>query len=773
MLLYDWSFESVSVEPVILSAWDGGATLSIIIRNEGATAITDWGVRWDMDAAVTTAWNADIVEVGGLSLATPQDGFDVIAPGEAVSFGFNLDTGGDDWVEPVFDFGVLATDTTTDPGTPTEPDPTPVPDPDPDPPASGNSPVASQLLDIVILESSSWSTGFTANILINNPTGDDITIDAVQWALSDGVTIDSWWNADIAVVDGIASAIPADGYKVVRAGETVSFGFNASHPVDTDTTFEPMVYVAGEDAPETPSNPPPVEPATPLPDPSFLGLAETDAFSVQIESLSATATGFSASLNIANPGQTDIPIDQIRFAVPDGFTVDYAWNATIIVVDGIAMLVPNPDLAVVAGGQAVSFGFNASHPAGADTTLVPVIYVDADLAATLEPAPDIPSLPGSPSEPWDGIAAFNPIVGTQTFGPPYTFTDENGLVETAKAIQDMGSNIIKIALDPTLYGMSSLYQYQPVELLTLNPAFAEVLAMDFDHYFFWLDRAGPWVDGLGISDAEAALEYQVTYELAAFLLQTFEGTGKSFYIGNWESDWQLLSWDTTIEDADDGRVAGYIDWINIRQAAIDQAEADIGSAGVSIYHYIEVNRVEDSQAGLERVTDQVLPHVDIDLVSYSAYDVLLNADNIGKYDQALGDNLDYIAAQLTPRDDLPFENRVFLGEFGFYLAYVTPEQQYDLTIDVMQAAIGWGVPFALVWQMYDTPAYEQLYLIGPDGEPTAVYHAIANYDSRLEAWYEDYLLAEGQAPTDAALRTQALLILADLAENPPVDFLEG
>src|SRR3954447_15795426 len=44
------------------------------------------------------------------------------------------------------------------------------------------------------------------------------------------------------------------------------------------------------------------------------------------------------------------------------------------------------------------------------------------------------------------IDTFNYIIGTQTFSPLYHFTSDTPLVETAKAIAAMGSNLIKFRM---------------------------------------------------------------------------------------------------------------------------------------------------------------------------------------------------------------------------------------------------------------------------------------------------------------------------------------
>ncbi|MCV0428073.1 MAG: cellulose binding domain-containing protein [Roseibium sp.] len=640
--LFDWAApQSVDIDTVVLSEWDGGASVSVIVKNTGTETLQDWALAFEVPGEINYVWDASIDHEGVIAIATPDVLKEEIAPGEASAFGFNILLGPEGWEEPQFQFGQL---TENGSGSPEpdipgveEPDPDPAPAPTPDagtpPPPADNQTSVSHDVEVSVIYASTWATGFSANILLANPTTEEITLSEIFWSLPDGVTIDAVWNADVAVVDGLATFVPNDGFTVIGAGQAVSIGLNASHDSGETVTIDPTVYVLGTTTPNQPD-----EPDTP----------------------------------------SDTPV----------------------------------------------------------------------------------------SEPWDGTAPLNPIIGTQSIGPGYTFTGENGLVETAKAIRESGSNILKIALDPTLYGMSSLYQWQPVELLTKNEAFQEVLAMDFDHYFFWLERSGPWADNLGISPEEYEQEYKVTYDLARHLLETFEGTGKTFYIGNWETDWNLLEWNPTIEDVNDTRIDGLVDWINLRQDAVDQAKMDVQAEGVSVFHYLELNRVDDARTNnFERVVNEVLPRTNVDLVSYSAYDVLLREENIGNFSEVLARNLDYIASLLPEKEGLPFDKRVFIGEFGFYLKYMTPEQQYDLTLEVLKGAVEWGTPFALIWQMYDTAANEGLYLIGPDGRPTAIALLLEDYNQQMAAWFDTFRQSNGRSPTDEETRIQALNVLNQFPSN--------
>lgn len=56
----------------------------------------------------------------------------------------------------------------------------------------------------------------------------------------------------------------------------------------------------------------------------------------------------------------------------------------------------------------------------------------------------------SPSE--DSIDTQNYVLGTQTIGIRYQFTEKTGLVETAERIHGMGSNLLKIALNTKYSG---------------------------------------------------------------------------------------------------------------------------------------------------------------------------------------------------------------------------------------------------------------------------------------------------------------------------------
>jgi len=74
------------------------------------------------------------------------------------------------------------------------------------------------------------------------------------------------------------------------------------------------------------------------------------------------------------------------------------------------------------------------------------------------------------------VENYNYVIGTQSIGPNYKFTTDDKLVETAKAIYDMGSNMIKISLSTGSYGLSGSYA-DLTSLVRDNSSFRMVLDM--------------------------------------------------------------------------------------------------------------------------------------------------------------------------------------------------------------------------------------------------------------------------------------------------------
>ncbi len=230
------------------------------------------------------------------------------------------------------------------------------------------------------------------------------------------------------------------------------------------------------------------------------------------------------------------------------------------------------------------------------------------------------------------VDAYNIHLGTQTFAGRYQFTTNTLLVETAQAIQTMGSDVLKfymgraydekyrITLRPSITSLTTLARDEP--------SCRRVLDMPFRHTFVWAYAFSPGADAYwfdGMSAVERQKEYTEIYSLTTHLLTTYNQTGRSFYLGHWEGDWHLLPDYSTSHNPSGTALQGMRDWLNTRQQAVDDAMRTIPHTNVAVYGYTEVNRVRDAMlngAGSnQRLVNQVLPAVtNLDYVSWSSYD---------------------------------------------------------------------------------------------------------------------------------------------------------
>jgi len=365
------------------------------------------------------------------------------------------------------------------------------------------------------------------------------------------------------------------------------------------------------------------------------------------------------------------------------------------------------------------------------------------------------------------VDTFNTILGTQTIGVRYGFTGKTRLVETAERIREMGSNILKISMTRKYSGPDySLPKRNDirslVDLAGKEPSFKAVLDMPFAYYHIWAYcfSSGWWADGL--SAEERAAEYAEMYALARHLLKRYEGTGKTFLIGHWEGDWHLHPGYNAKRDPSEVAIRGMIDWLNVRQKAIDDAKRDAPAKGVRLYHYTEANLVQKAIEGRKCLVNHVLPHTTVDYVSYSSYDTI-NA-HAGDVRQALHRALDTIESKLRAKAGIPGK-RVFIGEYGFPLERTkTAARQDALARDVCRAAVEWGCPFVLYWEMYcnenKTGKHRGFWLIDDKNRKQPFYFTLQTYYARSRAFVASFRKRHGRLPTDAEYRKQALRLLA-------------
>lgn len=364
---------------------------------------------------------------------------------------------------------------------------------------------------------------------------------------------------------------------------------------------------------------------------------------------------------------------------------------------------------------------------------------------------DTPTQTESQTDAGKSLGEFPPseVVGATHVGGTYHFTDEDFLNEGARELATIGTDVIKL----WLHRMGEKYphnsdwkdSYESMVEVAKTQYVRKAFDRPFSTYVLLAHsyHGGPWVtfqDGLtnsDIADIEDRLE-----ALTRHLLETYDGTGKTFVLQNWEGDnlAQKQSSDPLPADI----AERFQQWLTARQTGVERARNAVES-DVTVLHAAEVNYVLDAKnSGTARVINEVVPETEVDLVSYSAWEM---GDQLAGEGWAPGHNgekqfddaerivtetLDYIDSQAPEPNEYVRESltdrqsNVFLGEFGSPLQQQGEETAMNIIRSILEHSLDWGVRWALYWQLYcnnkmvegEVTANDDVrgfYLIRPDG----------------------------------------------------------
>ncbi|PWD98954.1 hypothetical protein [Marinilabilia rubra] len=377
---------------------------------------------------------------------------------------------------------------------------------------------------------------------------------------------------------------------------------------------------------------------------------------------------------------------------------------------------------------------------------------------------------------------YNYVIGTQTVGSKYQFTDETMLVETAKEIKNMGSNLLKFSMNPRYctenYGLPKNDSIKSLlDLATMEPSVKKVLDMDFKYYHIWVYGFSQYTEEPegekrdtnqikfigGYPDEYANALYQELYDLTSYFLKKYNNSGKIFYLGHWEGDWHLRWHFDRTKPVDIQTLQGMKKWELVRQKAIDDAKRDISHENVEIYNYIEVNLVKiGMEEGAATVTNSVLEVVNPDYVSYSAYDTTNPYKSEEALTEGLHEGLDYIESFLQPKSGLPEGKRVWIGEYGSPTVHYSEEEQNERSVWSIKAGLKWGSPFILYWELYnneiDKETGEQVgyWMIDDSGEKQKIWYTYQQFYEEARSFVNRYYLDHGDVPDFDTFRDKAL-----------------
>lgn len=348
------------------------------------------------------------------------------------------------------------------------------------------------------------------------------------------------------------------------------------------------------------------------------------------------------------------------------------------------------------------------------------------------------------------IDSYNVRVGTQTFAGLYQFTTNTLLVETAEAIRELGSDIMKGYLGPDFprqYHISLPVSITNLVSLAQNePSCRRTLDMSFRHFILWVYPFGEFWPFDGYSKAERSNEYRQIRDLATYLLTNYNNSGKTFYLGHWEGDWYLLPGYNVNTNPSPMAMQGMIDWLNTRQQAIDDARQQVPHTNVDVFCYAEVNRVRDAIVGganvNQRMINRVVPYItNLDFISWSAYDGMdLNPSDLVV-------TFDYLNSKLpSAKENVIPGRRIWIGEYGW--GTLTTDQQEPKTRTFISRALNWGPRFLLFWEIYNNEPNRHFCLIDSNETKVPTYYLHRRFIKRARLAAARFLESEDRLPND-------------------------
>ena len=300
-------------------------------------------------------------------------------------------------------------------------------------------------------------------------------------------------------------------------------------------------------------------------------------------------------------------------------------------------------------------------------------------------------------------ANFNARFGSAHVSGKYYFTEKPFLIEGAERILEMGSRLGKFWFDPQSPNKSyPFHSHWPacetLSALAKTEYFQSVWKLPFQTIL--LEANSPIERGWRKSGFKDEFYKAVTkeyYDLAAYFYQLFHDRTITIVLQNWEGDWALRGdgekWQPPAPDWQE-RCEKMQRWLAARQTGVSKARAEFAAISKCVVaHAVEVNRVTDAWKGIPTVTRNVLPGIEVDLVSFSAYDGINSGEPL-LFWKCLNE-----IRQRARTGSLYGPGSLMVGEFGIpeNVHPLRVRERYDEMLGVMLLM---NVHFGAHWELY-------------------------------------------------------------------------
>lgn len=300
------------------------------------------------------------------------------------------------------------------------------------------------------------------------------------------------------------------------------------------------------------------------------------------------------------------------------------------------------------------------------------------------------------------------IIGATHVGGKYNFTKEPYLLEGCKKLNDLGLGVCKLWFYKNQTGYmynsdSSFCKVKTLKEMAQQSEFIQAFNIPFSTFILSTSANQTNMleaDSIGLVREE--LEY---FELTKYLLDTYKNRDVKFILENWEGDWIVrggVGWDAQWGRVDppkniEKKFKSLQLVFKARQNGVNRARAINKNSKCKVFHAIEVNKVIDAMYGVPSLTNNVLPFVDVDMVSWSAYD----ATDFDKTGIDLYKGIEYIKSKMNT-SIYTKEKIVFLGEIGIpeMATKNVPKEFRERWDTYLAVCLLLKVPYFIQWELY-------------------------------------------------------------------------